>query len=284
MRTSGASGRAGFEPAGARAPLPGVNPDAPAREKKPVNELCSWALVSLVDDNPTAPAHRRRETKPTNELCGSESGRRTRGSHLFRDNRPAPARPELHEGGQVLRLGVRFKVTQTPRPTALSNPTSECRSWGLVHVTGEGNPAAPARRKLQRNGRGVPRESRLAPANTRSGINRAPDNPDAPARRTKPANELCKSESEACAPRFTMLLGITDPLRLAGTARRRTSAAPGCSFQGNPDASAHRVIEHRRTSAAAGVRVHVTGEVTQPLRLAGNQLVSLEGFEPPLLV
>ena len=68
------------------------NPDAPARERNPVNELCSWALVSLVDDNPTAPAHRKREQRPTNELCRSESEARTPRSHLFRDNRSAPAR------------------------------------------------------------------------------------------------------------------------------------------------------------------------------------------------
>ena len=50
----------------------------------------------------------------------------------------------------------------------------------------------------------------------------------------------CADRRARLAPRGPICLEITDPLRLAGTARRRTSAAPGC-FQGNPDASAHRV-------------------------------------------
>jgi hypothetical protein len=43
-------------------------------ETKPANELCDLGgLLSLVDDNPGAPAHRK--TKPTNELCRWEDGR-----------------------------------------------------------------------------------------------------------------------------------------------------------------------------------------------------------------
>jgi len=74
-----------------------------------------------------------------------------------------------------------YQVTQTQRP-AKKKPVNELCAWALVSLVDD-NPTAPAHRNCEEKyGRGVPRESRLAPANTRSEINRAPDNPDAPAR------------------------------------------------------------------------------------------------------